>query len=143
MKLEDVLLLDRVQKGLRIAKDAARHLRAEGLIEGRYPHLHVSAKVAALTGRRNEYMRKKARPSTHYHDMILEYIGKWPKSSRTDINEYLMDEIRGDFSIEDKISKITNGLSYLRRNGKIKNVGTDTKPQWIIADPNEIPMRFQ
>lgn len=143
LKLGDVLLLDRVQKGFPIAKDAARHLRAEGLIEGRYPHLHVSARVAALTGRKNEYMRKKARPSTHYHEMILEYIGKWPRSSRTEINEYLVDEVRGEFSAEEKIAKITNWLSYLRKNGKIKNVGTDTKPQWVLADSNENPMRIQ
>lgn len=143
LRLDDVLLLDRVQKGLPIPKDAMRHLRMEGLIEGRFPHLRVSAKVAALTGRKTEYMKKRERAGEHYHGLILEFIGRWPRSSRAEINEYLMDEIAGGFSKEEKIGKITNWLSYLRKSGRIKNVGTDANSQWILVDSNETSMRPQ
>ncbi len=143
LRLDDVLLLDRVQKGLQISKDAMRHLRMEGLIEGRAPHLRVSAKVAALTGRKTEYMKKRERASEHYHGLILEFIGKWPRSSRAEINEYLMDEIVGEFSKEEKMSKITNWLSYLRKSGRIRNVGTDANSRWILVDSNEASMCLQ
>jgi ATP-dependent DNA helicase RecG len=57
--LEDVLALDRVQKGLPIADEAALRLRKAELIGGRRPRLHVSANSAAVTGRRADYIRTR------------------------------------------------------------------------------------
>lgn len=71
------------------------HLRREGLIEGRLPHIHVSAKIAALTGQEAAYMRRKERPSAYYRNLLLEYIAKFDGSSREKINEYMVEE-RGD-----------------------------------------------
>ena len=59
LSLEDVCLLDRIQKHLAVTAAAVAHLRREGLIEGRMPHPHISAVVAEATGQQAEYMRKK------------------------------------------------------------------------------------
>lgn len=134
MRLDDILLLDRVQKGLRIGADAVRHLRSEGLIEGRVPHLHVSAKVAALTNQKAAYMKKKERTGAHYRGLLIDYIGKFNGLTRAEINEYMLEEIRGDLSESEKLTKISNLLTYLRRKGDIYNSGTDTKPLWKLTD---------
>lgn len=134
MRLDDILLLDRVQKGLRIGADAVRHLRSEGLIEGRVPHLHVSAKVAALTNQKAAYMKKKERTGAHYRGLLIDYIGKFNGLTRAEINEYMLEEIRGDLSESEKLTKIGNLLTYLRRKGDIRNSGTDTKPLWKLTD---------
>ena len=117
MRLDDILLLDRVQKGLRIGADAVRHLRSEGLIEGRVPHLHISAKVAALTNQKAAYMKKKERTGAHYRGLLIDYIGKFNGLTRAEINEYMLEEIRGDLSKSEKLTKISNLLTYLRRKG--------------------------
>ena len=143
MRLDDILLLDRVQKGLRIGADAVRHLRSEGLIEGRVPHLHVSAKIAALTGREAEYIRNRTKPGKHYHALIIDYLEKFKKATRSKIDELLMDEIRGNLSKEEKLSKISNILSYLRINNKIRNVGTKHDPIWVLLRKSESQDRIQ
>jgi hypothetical protein len=48
----------------------------------------------------------------------------------------MIPEIRGELSIEEKIRKITNLLTYLRQKGEIKNIGTDRKPLWILSNSN-------
>lgn len=143
MRLDDILLLDRVQKGLRIGADAVRHLRSEGLIEGRVPHLHVSAKIAALTGREAEYIRNRTKPGKHYHALIIDYLEKFKKATRSKIDELLMDEIRGNLSKEEKLSKISNILSYLRINNKIRNVGTKHDPIWVLLGELESQDRIK
>ena len=143
MRLDDILLLDRVQKGLRIGADAVRHLRSEGLIEGRVPHLHVSAKIAALTGREAEYIRNRTKPGKHYHALIIDYLEKFKKATRSKIDELLLDEIRGNLSKEEKMSKISNILSYLRINNKIRNVGTKHDPIWVLLGELESQDRIK
>lgn len=143
MRLDDILLLDRVQKGLRIGADAVRHLRSEGLVEGRVPHLHVSAKIAALTGREAEYIRNRERSRKHYHALIIDYLEKFKKATRSKIDELLLEEIRGNFSKEEKLSKISNILSYLRINRKIKNIGTKHDPIWVLFDESKSQDRIQ
>lgn len=134
LRLDDICLLDRIQKKLPVSAESVAHLRKSGLIEGRMPHVHISAKIAELTGQKAEYMRQKARPSAHYYNLLLEFIGKWPRVTRSEINDYIVDEIRGDFSREEKIVKITNWMTYLRKKGKIMNVGSDRDPHWITVE---------
>ncbi len=48
----------------------------------------------------------------------------------------MIPEIRGELTIEEKIRKNTNLLTYLRQKGEIKNIGTDRKPLWILSNSN-------
>ena len=137
MRLDDILLLDRVQKGLRISADAVRHLRSEGLVEGRVPHLHVSAKVAALTGREAEYVKSRRRSGERLRSLIKDYLTQWKTADRKKINELLIDEFDRDMATEKKMSKISNLIAVLRRNGEIENVGTDHNPIWRLTKTNE------
>ena len=132
----DVCLLDRIQKHLGVTAAAVAHLRREGLIEGRMPHPHISAVVAEATGRQAEYMRKKELPGSRYRAMLIDYIGKFNGLTRKQINDYMIPEIRGELSIEEKMRKITNLLTYLRQKVEIKNIGTDRKPLWVLTDSN-------
>ena len=140
LNLEDVCLLDRIQKHLSVSAAAVAHLRREGLIEGRMPHPHISALVAEVTGQQAEYMRKKELPGSRYRAMLIDYIGKFNGLSRKQINDYMIPEIRGELSIEEKINKISNLMTYLRRMGVIANMGSATKPLWKLSDKREIPM---
>lgn len=134
MSIEDVCLLDRVQKGLKIPAAAVAHLRSEGLIEGRVPHLHVSAKVAEMTGRKAEYMKKRAMRGGRYRQLLIDYLGKFDGVTRKEINEYLLDEIHGDLTREQKLEKISNLLTYMRRKGDVFNSGSDAYPLWKLSD---------
>lgn len=134
LKLDDVCLLDRIQKNLKIDARAVAHLRQEGLIEGRMPHLHISAQLATMTNQKAAYMKKKERSGAHCRGLLIDYIGKFNGLTRAEINEYMLEEIRGDLSEKEKLAKISNLLTCLRRKGDIYNDGTDTRPLWKLTD---------
>jgi len=71
LDLGTIVLLDKVQKGVRIAADEARRLKAVGLVEGRYPNLIVAGPVAAVTGQKAQHIRNRGFDSRYYRDMIV------------------------------------------------------------------------
>ena len=134
LSLDDIALLDRIQKNLSVSSRAVAHLKRAGLVEGRKPHYHISASVAAATGQKAEYMKKWELPGRRYRQLIVDYIGKFEGASRKDINEFMLDEIRGELSVDEKTVKITNLLTYLRRNGVIERRGATKNARWFIVD---------
>ena len=77
------------------------------------------------------------------HSLILDYLEKFESASREKIDELLIDEIRGQFSREEKLKKISNILSYLRINKKIMNIGTKHDPNWVLFTLRESQDRIQ
>ena len=73
-------------------------------------------------------------PGSRYRAMLIDYIGKFNGLTRKQINDYMIPEIRGELSTEEKIAKISNLLTYMRRLGEITNTGSATKPLWKLSD---------
>lgn len=134
LPIDQVVLLDRVQKGLKVSAAAVAGLRKAGLVEGRMPHLHISAEVAAITGQEVEYMRKKERTGEQYRRIFIDFLQKFPGITRKKINEFMIEEIRGGLTVKQKIAKISNLMTVLRRKGKLVNRGTDKNPHWFYID---------
>lgn len=59
LDIRTVFLLDKVQKKKTISKENFRTLKKQGLVEGRYPNLFVSFKVADIVGQKADYIRNK------------------------------------------------------------------------------------
>ena len=59
LDIQTVFLLDKVQKGQTISKESFKKLKRQGLVEGRYPNLFVSFKVANSVGQKANYIRNK------------------------------------------------------------------------------------
>lgn len=137
MRLDDILLLDRVQKGLRIDAESARRLRRAGFVEGRAPNLRVSAEIASMTGREVDYVKSKRMTGRRLQSLIKDYLAQWKTADRKKINELLVDEFPVKMPMEDRISKITNIIAVMRRNGEIENSGTDRNPIWRLTKTND------
>lgn len=82
LDLITVMLLDKVQKKERINLDEAKRLRSQKLIEGKYPNLFVSAKIAALTGNKTAYIKNRAFDNEHYKKLVVSFIHKYKSASR-------------------------------------------------------------
>ena len=89
LPLTDILALNRVQKGLTLDNDMVKHLRRSGLIEGRKPHLPVSATVAKATASKADYIRTRAQDDVFYAKLVTDYLGKFGKASRKEIDGLL------------------------------------------------------
>lgn len=133
LPLVDVLALDRVQKRLPISQDAARRLRRARLIEGRKPHLHIAATVAAAANAKAEYIRTRAQDDDHYAKLVTDYLNKFDGASRQEINDLLWEKLSEALDDGQKRNKITNLLSKMRRSNHIRNVGTKQQPRWELV----------
>lgn len=133
LPLEDVLALDRVQKRLPITDEAVARLRKAKLIEGRRPHLHVSATVAAMTERKADYIRTRAQDDAHFAQLIVDYLNQYGRASRKEIDALLGKYLPDVLDATQQRSKVTNLLSKMRRDGRIHNVGTQQKPRWELV----------
>lgn len=134
LPLADILALDRVQKGLPLSSDKVKKLRQARLIEGRKPHLHVSATIAAITSNKADYIRMRAQDDTFYTKLITDYLEKFNQSSRAELNALLFQKLSEALSQEQKINKINNLITKLRRNRIIVNMGSDRFPRWRLAE---------
>ncbi|MEZ5526891.1 MAG: putative DNA binding domain-containing protein [Gammaproteobacteria bacterium] len=123
LTLEDILLLDRVQKRKTLTDDQAKHLKALGLIEGRKPNFHISAQVADHSGERAQYIRNRAFDDQHYKQMITEYLEKFGTAKRVDINRLLLDKLPDVLDATQKDNKIKNLLQALKQEGVIEPDG--------------------
>lgn len=114
MDLETVYLLDCVQKGKRLERGEVAQLRKQGLIEGRSPHLFVSASIAETLGQKAQYIKNKGFDDQYYKKLILDYLKIWGKGKRSDFNHLLLDKLPDSLSDSQKKNKIRNLLASLR-----------------------------
>jgi ATP-dependent DNA helicase RecG len=136
LPLADVLALDRVQKKLPIPAEVSNRLRKAGLIEGRKPHLHVSAQIAKATGSVTDYLRTRGQDDAFYLKQITDYLAVNGEAARADINHLLLSKLSDALSDGQKYTKVSNLLSKLRRRGMIVNVGSDAAPRWKLTRVN-------
>jgi ATP-dependent DNA helicase RecG len=136
LDLAMIVLLDKVQKGVRIAGDEARRLRAQGLVEGRYPNLIVAGPVAAATGLKAQHIRNRGFDSQYYRDMIIALVREHGPVSREDIDKLLLDKLPEVLTPLQKASKVHNLISSL--SGKaIRNAGTRQTPKWVLNEQSK------
>jgi ATP-dependent DNA helicase RecG len=135
--LQIVILLDRVQKNIRISKDERKILKSKKLVEGRYPNIFLSSKIATTTDEKARYIKYRAFDDQHYKDMIIAYIKKYGAADRKDIDKLLMDKLSGALDESRKRKKISNILYAMSKKDKtIKNSGTYRQPKWILSQTN-------
>lgn len=133
LPLDEILALDRVQKRLPLAETIIKRLRRDGLIEGRKPNLYVSASVAKVTANKVDYIRTRAQDDDFYCKLITDYLEKFKKASREEIDQLLKDKLSDALDESQKFSKIANLLTKLRRRGIIVNKGSNKKPSWELV----------
>ncbi|MDD4803542.1 MAG: hypothetical protein PHF24_11510 [Syntrophomonas sp.] len=143
LDLPTVICLDKVQKGrtAELKQDDIKTLKARKLIEGRKPNYYVSASVAAATGDKAAYTKKRAFDDATYKEWIISHIKTFGSASRQDIDELLMNKLSDTLDEKQKQNKIHNLLNTMSRKDKsIRNKGSAKKPQWVLY--NDIKYRF-
>ncbi len=116
LPLEHVLWLDRVQKGLRLDGAQIKELRQKGLLEGRAPHLTVSALVAAATNTENQYVLNRGFDDDYYKDMILRRLTLGPAPGR-ELSALVFNKLPNTLSHAAKETKVKNLRTSLRLRG--------------------------
>ncbi len=132
--LQDILALDRVQKHLPLDDETIRHLKRLKLIEGRKPHLHVSASIADISNTKAAYIKTRTLDDRHYRKLVVEYLEKFREASREDVDGFLLAKLGDALDAKQKQTKIGNLLTGMRKAGVIHNTGSRAKPCWQLAE---------
>ena len=134
LSLYDCIALDMVQKHETIDKDIAARLRKLHLVEGRYPKLFLSAYTAKTVDNKElktEYIRNKSFNDLHFKDMIVQYLRSFGGATRSELNTLLQTKLSDVLTEEQKIRKIGNMLSALKKDGVIR---LSEKKKWIFVE---------
>ena len=133
LPFEDVLALDRVQKGRPVPDTALRKLRRKGLVEGRKPHLRVSASVAKATGTQADYIQSRGHSDEYCSALITDHLKKHGRASRSEIDEIVYPALSIELSDEQKSNKVKNLLSKMRREGAVQYDKKSSPSGWILG----------
>ena len=134
--LEEIIMLDKVQKKQTLTEFEEKHLRNKKLIEGRKPNYYIGLKVAQKIGQKASYSKNKAFDKDYYLDLIEKAIREHKSLERSDVDELLWKKLPEWMTEKQKKVKINNLLSEMRKKNRIVNQGTDTKPQWVLVASN-------
>lgn len=132
LTLNEIIMLDNVQKKKKLTQAEEKHLRNKKLIEGRKPNYYISAQVAQQTGQKASYTKNKPFDKTYYLDLIEKAIKEHGYVERSDVDELLWKKLPDWMSDKQKKIKINNLLAELRRENRIRNDGSDAKPKWVL-----------
>ena len=130
LTLEEIMLLDRVQKQLPLQDHEAKRLRERNLIEGRKPNYFIAKTLAQQTGQKAEYSKNSAFEKQYYLDFICKAIDEHSEMSRGDIDRLIWDILPAWMDESKKSNRIENLLRELRKNGAIVNSRSGSESVW-------------
>ncbi len=137
LSLTEVVLLDRIQKGMTITEDAAKLLKKNQLIEGRKPNYFISSLIAEATNQKAKYIKNRGFKDEHYKKMVLDFINKYGKATKEEIDNLLLDILPDILDEGQKKNKVRNLMYAMHKRDKIiENKGTTRNPLWILSLSN-------
>ncbi len=123
LSLEEIISLDKVQKGHQLTANEAKLLKNKNLIEGKRPNLHISSNVAKHTNQEDEYIKLRGINDEYAKKMMLEYLKEFSKAKKSDFVKTLLEKLPDILTPQQKQNKIKNYLQELRLDGLIVNSG--------------------
>lgn len=132
LSLDEIIMLDKVQKKKPLSEAEIDHLRAKELIEGRKPNFHISYDVAEKTNLKAEYIKTRGLKDDHFKKLIIEYLDKYKHASKEEIDKLLLDILPGVLDEKQRKNKIRNLIYAMSKRDKtITNQGTNRHPKWV------------
>ena len=134
LHLDDIMLLDKVQKKKPITDEQAAYLRKRKFIEGRKPNFYLAHKVVSRTKDGNlkgQYIKNRSFDDEYFMKLVLEYLKKFGKASRKDINGLLFGKLSDVLNDDQKKNKVDYLLKKLKERGKI---ASNEERLWVLTE---------
>ena len=133
MDLETVFMLDLVQKGSPITQGQARALRGRGLVEGRYPKLTLSSRVAGIIGTHEEYVRQKGLDTSMCKELVVKLL-RTRSCTRAEIVSAISHALPEDMGDAQRKKHVSYLLQELRKEHRIRPEGPRGSARWTIDE---------
>lgn len=132
LDLLTVFLLDKVQKKEVISKESYLKLKKQELVEGRYPHIYVSYKVANIVGQQTDYVKNKGLSNDVYKQIIINALETMERASVTELKEILSGALPAVLNDRQQSKKVSNILQVMKREGIVDVEGTGHAARWYL-----------
>lgn len=132
LDISKVMLLDRIQKGNKITKEQSDYLKKEELIEGRYPNIYISSKIAKIVDEKDKYIYNSGLENDYYKKIIIKYIEEYGYATKKEIVKLLKDKLPSSLSDKNKVSRVRYLISLLKDDGIIYNSGRKGTSCWKL-----------
>lgn len=132
LDLLTVFLLDKVQKKEVISKESYLKLKKQELVEGRYPHIYVSYKVANIVGQQTDYVKNKGLSNDVYKQIIINALETMERASVTELKEILLGALPAVLNDRQQSKKVSNILQVMKREGIVDVEGTGHAARWYL-----------
>ena len=132
LNMGTVFLLDKVQKKEIISKESFKILKRQGLVEGRYPNIFVSFKIADLVGQRAVYVRNKGLDDDICKQLIMKALETMGEASKQEMMEVLGNALPEILNEDQKSKKVSNLLQSMKREGLVEAEGKTRHAKWVL-----------
>lgn len=136
LSLHTVFLLDQVQKRHNISKENYAYLKKQELVEGRYPNIYVSFKVAEAIGQKVQYISDKGLDEALCKQLIIQALRSSPCSMRELLSILDRGALSAVLSNQQKSRKVSNLLQKMKAEGTIGLQGIRGHATWHLKDTN-------
>ena len=137
LNMRTVFLLDQVQKQETVSKENFKELKKRGLVEGRYPNIFVSFKVADIVGQKAAYVRNKGLDDDICKQLIIKALESMGEASKQELMEVLEKALPDVLSDEQKSKKVSNLLQAMKKEGIISITGKNRYAKWHLLNKKE------
>jgi len=134
LTLEEIMLLDKVQKKNPLNVFEEKYLKSKKLIEGRKPNYFIGIKISQKIGQKADYSKNKGFDNNYYLDLIVKAITQHGSLNRKDVDDLLWKKLPEWMDEKQRKIKINNLLSKLRKKEIIINNGNIGFPKWVLVD---------
>ncbi len=134
ISMEEVILLDKVQKKIPLSDFELKHLRTKKFIEGRKPNVYLSSSIAVATDNSDlkaSYIHQRSFDDDHFKAKIVSYIRRFGKARREHIEKLIMPKLSDALNEKQKKSKIGNLLTALR---KANEIHVNAAGEWKLVE---------
>ena len=129
----DLDVVNQVQKRKTISKDDYKVLKKSGLVEGRYPALYVSYKIAEAVGDKAGYVRNKGLDEKILKELIISALQNGPLK-KADIYEAMKHAFPDVLTEEKQYKKLSNLLQQMKRDGIVGVRGYAVHAEWFLVE---------
>lgn len=133
LSLMQVVLLDKVQKGITITHDQHKALKADDLVEGRYPNTIISARIARAIGKQAEHIIVRGFDLPYYRDLVVELVREHAPVSRPQIDSLLLSKLPGRLTSAERKRQVDDIVRYLSAANRITNRGSRRVSSWVLG----------
>lgn len=137
LDLRIVFLLDKIQKKERISKEDFYDLKKIGLVEGRYPNIFVSYKIADMIGQKTDYVKNKGVDEKVCKELIINALKKMNAASKQELSSILDPALPAVLNKSQKDRKVAYLLQKMKQDSIIDSTEGRRYAKWFLKDSKD------